>query len=541
MQSNPWFGTLLLLVLVGLGSCATPSSPTGGPPDNEGPVIIETEPTTGTTNFSDQTIILHFSEFVNRSSLNQAIVVEPDIGISYELDWGRKSVKLEFDKAIPDTTTLIVTIGTEFQDMNGNAMETPQKIAVSTGPEIDEGQLTGQVISAQSGEGNEGQRILLYRDPVDLTQQADYIASTDTGGVFQFSYLRQGTYKAIWVDDRNRNKTWEPEQERAQPFAQEQIELAKAQSDTIGTIFITEVDTTFPNLQGVGLFSSQRMRMRFSEDIQLTDSASITVTDTLGNHFADADPLYIQPDEEFILFAHSERPLAETSSFQVELEGIVDQSGNAQRNSTPTFTGSTQEDTTQQRIITRNNLSGYFPEDPVEVIYAKPIDNSSIRDSLRIIEGTEMVEEWPHVEISQNILRILPNQQWQDGIDYEMRIWDPIIEDFRSFQPTIWHTSQMGELSITARDSTLQNIRLSIENEESDILRDTSFSRSIEITELPALSYKVTAFQDRNKNGSWDPGRVEPYVKPEPFFIQTNVPVKQAMTGELTISFQQQD
>src|SRR5690625_3069649 len=247
------FSAILGVALL-MTSCATPSSPTGGPRDEEGPSVVRTEPETGTTNFSERSITFHFSEFVERSSLAQAIVVEPDIGIEYELDWGRKSLEIEFSQDLPDSTTLIVTLGTDVQDTNGNEMASPHKTAVSTGPEIDEGKLFGRVINATTGKGNENQYILLYREPVDLTQKANYITSTDTSGTFQFSYLSDGRYKAMWVDDRNRNKIWEPEQERAQPFDREFVELAKAGEDTLGTIYVSAVDTTKPVLQGVGLF-----------------------------------------------------------------------------------------------------------------------------------------------------------------------------------------------------------------------------------------------------------------------------------------------
>ncbi len=539
MKFQSWVNRVCWVLLIFCISCATPSSPTGGPPDEEGPSIIRTEPETGTTNFDKRSITLHFSEFVERSSLQQAIVVEPDIGITYGLDWGRKSVEIEFDRAIPDSTTLIVTIGTEFTDTNGNEMAEPYKVAVSTGPEIDEGKLFGRVINAQSGDGREGQRVLLYREPYDLSEKANYIASTDTSGTFQFSYLSEGKYKVFWVDDRNRNKIWEPEQERAQPFKQEFIELNKAEEDTIGTVYTTVVDTTKPTLQGVGLFSSQRMRMRFSENMQVTDSTEITVMDTLGNRHGGVVPLYIQPNDGFILFAHSEESLDEASSYSLDIEGIVDESGNELEDVTQTFTGSVQEDTTEQRIIKRNNLSGYYPTDPLGITYAKPIEGTTIRDSLKIVEGDTLIEDWPDIEIQHNIFRILPDGQWKDGTNYEVRTWDPQISDYRKFEPEIWHESRMGSLNIMLEDSTLKNVYLRIENEESEIVRDTTFSEQVEITDLPPLRYKVTAFHDQNDNGSWDYGEVSPFTKPEPYFIQKGVPVERELTGDLTISFQE--
>lgn len=566
MNKYRWLNAVLWLSFLLFWGCATPSSPTGGPPDKEGPKIVETEPKTGTTNFSGRSITLHFSEFVSRSSLRPAIVVEPDIGINYKLDWGRKSASLVFEDDIPDLTTLIITVGTDFKDMNSNKMAEPYKVAVSTGPEIDKGKLFGRVINAKTGKGDEGQRILLYRVPVDLSERANYIASTDTSGKFQFDYLRQGKYKAFWVDDRNRNKIWDQQQERAQPFNQEFVQLAKAEgdslgavdstridstgidsigtdstkavvSDSLGVVYYTAVDTTAPRLDGVGLFSSRRLRMRFSENIELSDSVKINITDTTGTLQGGAYPLYIEPDQPFVLFAHSEDALNPDSSYSIDLKGITDQSGNPVEKFTQAFTGSAQEDTTQQRIVKRNNLSGYYPTDPIEVTYAGPIQDPVIRDSLRIVEGDSLIKKWPNVETKRNVLRILPRDTWKGGTQYEVRVWDPIIGDYRKFQPKIWHDSQMGTLHAMLKDSTIKNVRLRVENGESEVYRDTVFTGEVEIANLPPLNYKVTAYQDLNSNGKWDFGQVSPFVKPEPYFIQTQVPVKEGLTGDLTIVF----
>ncbi|MGM0546579.1 MAG: Ig-like domain-containing protein [Bacteroidota bacterium] len=532
-----WISATIVLITVGLYSCATPTTPTGGPPDEEGPKITHTEPETGTTNFSGQSITLHFSEFVERSSLREAIDIEPDVGISFEIDWGRKSAEIEFDQAIPDSTTLIINIGTDLTDTNNNSMSSPEKVAVSTGDEIDEGKIAGNIIDAQTGEGDEGERILLYREPYDLSERASYTASTDTAGTFEFSYLPEGTFKVFWVDDRNRNKTWDPDQERAQPFKEEFITLEKAQEDTIGTLYFTSTDTTKPKLQGVGLFSSQRMRMRFGEDIMITDSAEIAITDSVGNHYGDVTPLYLQPDEPYILFAHSQQSLAPDTSYGITLSGVTDQNGNEVADYEDTFTGSTQEDTTRQRVIKRNRTTGYYPDEAFEITYANIIDESAVVDSLKIVEGDSLIERWPNTETDANQLRILPQEQWKDGADYEVRIWDPLVEDYHTFNPEIWHKSQMGALNIVMEDSTLENLHLHIENEEAGFSQDTLFEKQVEIENLPPLDFKVTIYHDQNENGQWDFGRVDSFVKPEPYFIQKKVPVEKDLTGDLTVEF----
>lgn len=518
-------------------SCATPTSPTGGPPDREGPEIVSTEPETGTTNFSGRKITFYFSEFVNRGSLTGEVNVEPDVGIAYGLDWGRKSVTIEFEDALPELTTLIVTIGTGLNDTNGNSLAAPHKVAVSTGPEIDEGKIRGKIINAQTGAGREGNRILLYRSPFELDQKADYIAETDTGGVFQFSYLRQGSYKAFWVDDRNRNKIWEPERERAQPFNREVMELEKAGSDTLKTLYIANSDTTKAVLQGIGLFSSRRLRMRFSENIELSDSTELSISDSLGNRYADAYPLYLLPDETYVLFAQSEEPLQENGSYILTVRNVRDVAGNVTDTTSFSFTGSAQSDTTQQRIIERRRAAGIYPGEAVEVVYAKPITEPEISDSLKIVEGNSLIENWEYIAVDRNRFSVEPETAWKQGIDYEFRFWDPLIEDHLSTSPTIWHPNQLGELNIQLSDTSRTNVyRLFLRLEERGLMKDTVFSKSVMLSELPPLSYQLILFEDLNDNGRWDFGRVQPYRAPEPYFIRNKVPVREGFTSDLEVA-----
>ncbi|NGP76633.1 Ig-like domain-containing protein [Balneolaceae bacterium YR4-1] len=533
-----FFRISILFCIVAIAySCATPTSPTGGPPDRQGPEVVATEPESGATNFTKRKVTFHFSEFVNRSSLSGEVTVEPDIGIPYSIDWGRKSVSIVFESSLPDLTTLIVTIGTGLSDTNGNKLAAPQKLAFSTGPEIDQGELRGKVLDAQTGEGNEGHKILLYRTPLNLDQKANYIAETDTGGVFQFSYLRQGTYKAFWVDDRNRNKVWDTERERAQPFSRELIELEKAGSDTLSTLYIANSDTTKAILQGIGLFSSRRLRMRFSENVEILDSTSITITDSLGNSFTEAYPLYRQPEEPYVLFAQAGEALLEQESYNVRVKDISDAAGNLTDSTSFDITGSAQEDTTAQRIIRRKRTTGIYPAESIEIIYANPISDNVIRDSLKVVEGNQLIESWPQARSVNNSFLIDPEDRWKDGLDYEFRIWDPISNDHISLSPEIWHSSKLGQLDIRLADTTRSNTyNLLIRSKERGIMTDTTFSKQIIIRELPPLQYQVTLFEDLNNNGKWDHGSVQPYRAPEPYFIRNNIPVKQGFTSDLTVS-----
>ncbi|HYW35884.1 MAG TPA: Ig-like domain-containing protein [Balneolaceae bacterium] len=525
-----------------LYSCATPSSPTGGPPDKTGPKIVKATPSTGTVNYKGDKVELHFSEYVKRNTLSKALQIEPSTGIKHHLDWGKKSVAIKFNRSLPDSTTLIITVGTDFSDLHGNTMDKPYKIAFSTGPSIDKGQLVGQVIDAQTGKTSKGKRVLLYRKPVDLSKPANYIAETDTSGVVNFSYLSPGSYKAFWVNDVNRDKIWEPKQERAQPFNKEFDSLKKAGKDTLGTLYIAKSDTTKPKLQGVGLFSSQRLRLRFSEDINLTDSTHFSLQDSsTGQKFAGVYPLYTLPKEKYVLFAQSTKPLSPDSTFKLSIKNIVDNAGNVQPATEKYFTGSSQKDTTRQRLVGTSVGTGIFPTDPVEVAYAKPITNAVIRDSLSVTDGDSVYTHWSHLSIQHNKVKVMPDSAWKKDKDYAFNFWNPITQKHHTVKPTIWHQSDLGALKISFKDSTGKAAgrptQLLLKTEQGKTVADTSFTEKITIHNLAPDKHLLIIYQDLNKNGKWDAGSVAPFKAPEPYFVKNNIMVQKGTTTPLSVSF----
>lgn len=488
---------------------------------------------------------------MNRGSFQQALRLEPSFGLDYELNWGRSSVAIEFKKPLPDSTTFIVNLSTEFSDLNGNSLKEPVKIAVSTGPTINKGKITGKILDAQSGETRKGERVLLYRMPPsigarrkypDLSRPANYIAETDTGGTVRFSYLSPGDYLAFWLDDRDRNGAWDSETERAQPFGKEIISLSKEGSDSLGVLYIAKSDTSHPVLRGVGLFSTRRLRLRFDEDIFFTDSTKISVTDTTGVFYADAFTLFRVPEQRYILFVQSKKDLLSEQNYQLQVQNIADKAGNTLELTKLNFTGSSQADTTSQSVVYAGGASGIYPNEGVKITYSKLISDVAIRDSVIVVTADSAYKGWDSLRIQQNNLWVMPKEEWQKGVKYEVRVWDPSLEDFKKIQPTIWFESNLGGIEITfAVDSTSKiagrPTQLLLKTEKGITVADTTFIGSVTIDNLAPTTYLLTIYQDLNNNGGWDSGKIQPYKAPEPYFIRNNVSVKAGFTGELTIAF----
>ncbi len=531
--------SLSVLFCLLLGSCATPVGPSGGPPDRTPPEIVNTVPEVGTTNFKGDEVRFEFSEFPDRNSVRQNVTIEPNIGILYEVDFKRKTAIVKFNNELPENTTILVKLGSDVADTRRNSIGSSFDLAFSTGPVIDEGRIIARLRDADKGSVDAGERVFLFREPIDFTAQANYVAQSDTSGEIDFSYLREGTYSAIWVKDLNRDRRWNPERERAQPFHSETVEVIQGAERNLGNIYISTPDTVSPRLDGVGLLTDIRLRLRISEEVFWGDDAVLTVLDSLGNDYTVAHPLYKDESDPNIVFSQAETPIEESQFFTIQQSGFADDADNPMSSDIDPFPGSAVSDTTRLRIITDNADVGLFPDEPFEVIYSKFIDEPAILDSLIVFEGENAIPNYDFVEIEKNRLRILPpSGDWQTGVRYQFGVWDPEFAERRTLQPEIWQRNQLGSIDfIPADDDTTTKTHLMLFDENNKVNVDTVFTGSVEITNLPPISYTAKIYRNTYGGADWNPGTIIPFQAPEPYFMRSEIPVREGFTSEVNVVF----
>ena len=521
-------------------SCATPTQPTGGQPDQTPPVIVRTVPNQGTVNFDGDEIRFYFDKYVNRESFANAFRIDPDLRLDYRIRWSGRSVRVQFQQELPDSTTIIFTLGTELSDVNRNRIRAPFVLALSTGSTIDDGKIEGRIIDGKTGKSREGATVLLYRQPYDLTERADYVAQSDSSGRVNFGYLRDGTYKAFWVDDRNRNRTWDKRNEAARPFSIQYVDVNQNVPAQLGILHINEPDTIRPELQGVGLFSSTRLRLRFSREMILSGDAAISITDTLGSVVGSAAPLYIPNEDRTIVFARSTNPLDPNQTYKLNLIGLSDIHGNIPLQTSPAFQGSTVQDTTRVRLIRHETDKGVLDNEAHVFTFSTLIQGSVIVDSLQIVQDEIIYTAWEPIEIRNNRLKILPAGRWQDGSNYTARIFDSSTGTRRDFKLNIFQRNRLGGLEIkveeTARVEGVYH-HIQIKNSEDRIVFSGKTQDSVEIENLTPGFYVITMFRDDNHDGFWNRGMVYPFEVPEPIVIERGVRVSERMTGELILDY----
>jgi len=536
------FSIIGIIFFVLISSCATPTQPTGGQPDQTPPVVVRTVPAQGTTLFDGDEIRFYFDKYVNRESFANAFRIDPDMRLDYRIRWSGRSARVQFQQPLPDSTTIIFTLGTEFSDVNRNRIRTPFVLALSTGPTIDDGQIVGRIVDGKTGRSREGATVLLYRQPFDLTERADYVAESDSSGKVNFGYLRDGVYKAFWVDDRNRNRTWDRRMEAARPFPIEFVEVDQNNLAQLGVLHINEPDTVRPELQGIGLFSSTRLRLRFSRDMMLSDGAAISITDTLGTVVGSAIPLYASTEDRTIIFARSENPLNPTNTYRISTIGISDIHGNLPLPTSLDFQGSSVTDTTRIRLIKHNTEKGVLDNEPHIFTFSTFIQGSLVVDSLQIVQDEIIYTAWEPLEVKNNRLKIIPPGRWQDGSNYTARIFDSSTGSRRDFKLNIFQRNRLGGLEIIVDESSrkegLYNHITLVNSEGATVFSGKTLDK-IEILNLTPGNYILTMFRDDNHDGIWNRGTVDPFESPEPIVIERGVRVAERMTGELVLDYKQ--
>ncbi len=532
------FSSLCVIGFLIFYGCATPTAPTGGPPDRTPPVIVDTYPDVETTNFTGDEVRFEFSKFPDRASVRRNITIEPNLGIQFDVSFSRRTAIVEFDRPLPENTTIIVVMGSEASDTRNNEMSSSFSLAFSTGPVIDDGNVTARLRDADAGSVDAGERVFLFREPVDYTQAANYVAQSDTSGSVEFSYLREGQYSAIWVDDINRDRQWNPERERAQPFHEDIFSVEQGEEIDLGTIYIHRPDTTSPRLEGIGLLSEVRLRLRNSEEIVWDDGAEFAIFDSLGDLHTNAYPLFKSQDDNRVVFAETEDALDDDNLFTIEPSGFRDRAGNPLQVTADPFAGSAEPDTAIMRYISDNTTGGLFPDQPLEITYSTIIDNEVVVDSLIVFEGERAIDNYEHIEISRNKLRILPDESWAGGIRYRFGVWDPDLRERRTIEPEIWQRNQLGSIEFNPiDDDTTTPTRLRLNDENNRIEIDTVFTGSIEIRNLAPVNYHAKIYRDLNENGSWNTGSIDPFSAPEPYFLQRNIPVREGFASEVAVEF----
>ncbi len=233
---------LILVASVILWKCASQTTPTGGPKDEDPPILLESTPTNNQTNVNSKTIELTFNELVKLNTPKEEIIINPTPDKDLQFIAKQNRVLIQSKNGWKDSTTYSISFGEGVQDLNeGNPAE-KLKLAFSTGSTIDSLSILGKITQALSEKIPEKITVALYQqDTFDIFEHSpQYFTRTKKDGFFKIDNLKAGRYFVYAFDDKNKNSKVDSKTEKF-GFLPEPLQL-QANTDTLA-ISVYQIDS----------------------------------------------------------------------------------------------------------------------------------------------------------------------------------------------------------------------------------------------------------------------------------------------------------
>ncbi|GAB5518673.1 MAG: hypothetical protein RhofKO_09240 [Rhodothermales bacterium] len=536
--------SILLLMIAG---CAVPVAPTGGPPDQEPPFIVESQPADEAVNVTGQRMTLTFSEYLNTSSFFSALNITPEPARPPDIKWQRRTATLTFQDPLRENTTYIITLGTELRDARGVALKQPLTLAFSTGPVISRGRLTGIVIEPLAGAPVAGADVYAYAapdriPPVPLPERPAYRTQTGDDGTFAFKYLTQQPYHVVVAQDGNQNRQIEAfERFAVPPVAILLADTVQVTPDSLRWLLRAPEDTLQPELERVRSLSSRRYTLRFSEGLRLDslDLAQWVVRDSLGTRLDVLRGLYLRPGDATLAYVITDS-LA-PGPYTLIPATVTDSSFNPVVRDTLVFAPRLFADTTRLRF------EAFLPDDLEEGNTGARIVPAEQQPIVRFNQGMPAEVLSAALTVQDTTGQALAfSTSTEDGVRYAVRLdagfgSGQLVElridgDALATPDTVYtqryqriRDDALGELSGTTRtDSTSTPLIVELYRITDDQLLQRAVVDSTGAFLFARLpeggSYRLRLIADRNGNGVWDGGTLDPFEPAEALAWFTTLP-----------------
>ncbi len=525
---NVLFTALSFLIIL---TCANERAITGGPEDKEAPIIIYSIPKNESVLVDQSTdILIKFNEQMKKSSFQSSLQIWPRPPGEYEIKSSWTWLKIHFSEPLDSNETYLLTLDKGAQDLRGNGLEATYVMAFSTGSNLNAGRLTGKISGPADIKRNGD--LLLYRqfdtDLSELRQQAaDYVFQPDDEGNFELPYLAERSYMLFYHWDKNRNKLIDGDDYFGRPEAAS----VWARSDSIvdrHKIWPQLIPLESLKLLGISQLAEQFLQIRANRMVSKESLETVDLfiddvkTPILGASKVDGDNFAMNLDLAAQL----------KNGAQVWIHNFQDTSGFKLQSDTLTLSTQSDFDTLSlgkirvdwwhaensdipggnTRIRLESKLPILFKSDSAFSIVDKSIDSVNISGSLDKVNTME----W--VFIADSVLEDGKTFQWQ--IDTR-HLYAPLngreLDSLMTGSLKMVNQDSLGSLKLRHMGVDILECRLT--GKGVDRLFKLNPSESVTIDGLPAQSYALVAFIDRDGDGRYMSGGMGPAAKSEPFWF----------------------
>lgn len=219
MKLRGYLFTVLLMVLV--FSCARRGRPTGGPKDEDKPIMVKAEPDFKSINFKADEIKIYFDEYIKLKDVNSQLIVSPPLKyplVITPLGTPSKFIKLKIQDTLQENTTYTFNFGQSVLDnTEGNILDN-FKYILSTGSYVDSLEIRGYIKHAFDLKLDQKEKptIMLYavdehfNDSIIYKEKPMYVGTILDSVRWNITNIKAGKYLLLAVQDKNKNYKYEP-------------------------------------------------------------------------------------------------------------------------------------------------------------------------------------------------------------------------------------------------------------------------------------------------------------------------------------------
>lgn len=497
-----------------LSSCAQVGVLSGGDKDDAPPRVKTMTPENKGTQFKDKEIIIEFDEFVKLNNPTQSItVIPPDFKVNATSKG--KTVTLNWTEDLQPSTTYSIFLNKTIQDIT-EANDSIMQLVFSTGDFIDSLTYSVAVVDARTSQPIKSVIIGLFS--TEDTLKPSYFSESDTRGLAQFNFVKEGTYfLRAFVDE---NKDLKISKAEKMGFKKEPINLLTSIVDSIPmSIFQPIVQEKITNFSFIapGLFTLAANRPISNakvivNEVDVTENVSILKTDS-------------------IQFTLPEELLRESSSFSVQLSSAnfsdsaklrITEAAKSQELKISLLNNGDASNGDNFEITASGAIGGI---DKSKFIVTNPKDSTVHSDFDWSIKGNQLFINFPESYGDEIGLELLEGaiSSGQKSTNKAMKYGLKRISD-----------NQLGIINLDA--SKFEGPILIEVHSGGKIIQELrpAIDKKLQLKQLKPGDYTFKVIADTNDNGYWDTGDFQKGLQPEEVF-QFSEPTKVRANWEINV------
>ena len=213
----------LLIIVITISSCARRGRPTGGPIDEDKPIMVKADPDFGSIHFDEDEIKIYFDEYIKLKDLSSQLIISPPLKyppVIVPQGSPSKFISIKIQDTLQENTTYTFNFGQSIIDnTEGNILDN-FKYIISTGDYIDSLKISGTVKDAFKFQPDKNIVFMLYpfdeifNDSIVFKEKPMYVGALTDSVNFEISNIKAGKYALIALNDVSKNYKYNAKQDK---------------------------------------------------------------------------------------------------------------------------------------------------------------------------------------------------------------------------------------------------------------------------------------------------------------------------------------